>query len=103
MLAIFQAPARKPQRLEEWDLDRLVGIHVPTQWGRISRERRDAHALGTVDGVSYYRLADHEPGAKRYVRLRALPNVELQNPRFIAYRDLPQSLRGTARRLARSA
>lgn len=92
----------RTRRLEDYDANRLVGIHVPTQWGKISRERRDAHPLGTVEGVSYYRIAAHEPGAGRYVRLVATPRIELQRPCFVAWRDLPRNLRGIARALARS-
>lgn len=100
MTAPLDLDVHRLRRLEDFDAKRLVGIHVPTQWGKISRERRDAHPLGLVDGWSYYRLADHEPGARRYVRLLAVPRVELQKPAYVAFRDLPRQLRGLARAMA---
>src|ERR1044072_6260696 len=93
---------RPTPKLADFDVGRVVGIHVPTQWGRTSKERRDAHPLGTVGGWAYYALAAWEPSKRRYVRVRPEPRVELQRPAFVAFADLPPTVKRSAR-LARKA
>jgi hypothetical protein len=86
-----------PRTLAHYDERRIVGIHVPTQWGKVSKERRDAYPLGRQGAWAYYQLVDGD--RRRYVRLHPEQLVALQRPEFVPYADLPQPCKQIARRL----